>query len=60
MKYKFVPNYFFVIIAIIVGGALIGQFDFQNLRFEKTVLSMIYLITFIACIGFMIKKKPGA
>jgi len=57
MKYKIVPNFFLVIIAVIIGGTIFDQFDFQNLRFEKPALAVVYIITFIACIGFMIKKS---
>lgn len=57
MKYTIKPNFFFLIIFFIVGGALLRQFDFQNLTFENTALSVIYLIVFIASIGLMIKKS---
>lgn len=57
MKYKIVPNFFFVIIAIILGVALFNQFDFQHLKFEKPVLAVVYIIVLIFCIGFMIKKS---
>lgn len=57
MKIKIVPNFFFVIIAVILGGALYKQFDFQNLNFEKPALAIVYIIVFIICIGLMIKKS---
>ncbi len=57
MKIKIVPNFFFVIIAIILGGALTKQFDFQNSKFEKPALAVVYIIVFIICIVFMIKKS---
>lgn len=57
MKYKIAPNFFSVIMAVIIGGGLYKQFDFQNLTFEKPALVAVYSIAFIACIGFMIKKK---
>jgi len=59
MKIKIVPNFFSVIIAIILGGALFKQFDFQNLKFEKPALAIVYIIVFIICIGFMIKKSKN-
>jgi len=59
MKYKIAPNFFFVIIAIILGVALFKQFDFQNLKFEKPALAVVYIIVFIICIGFMIKKSKN-
>ncbi len=57
MKYKIVPNFFSIIIVLIVGGALIKQFDFQNLKVEKPALAIVYSFAIILSIGFMIKKK---
>ena len=57
MKYKIVPNIFFVIIAVIIGGALLKQFDFQNLKFEKPAIAVVYIIALIISIGLMIKKS---
>jgi hypothetical protein len=57
MKIKIVPNFFLVIISIILGGAIFKQFDFQSLKFEKPALSIVYIIVFIICIGLMIKKS---
>lgn len=60
MKYKLVLNFFSVVVALIVGSALFKQFDFENSTIENPVLSIIYSIVFIFCIGFMIKKsKPS-
>ena len=59
MKYKIAPNFFFVIIAIILGVALFNQFDFQDLKFEKPALAVVYIIVFIFSIGFMIKKSKN-
>ena len=59
MKYKIVPNFFFVIVALILGGALLKQFDFQNLTFEKPALAVLYIIVFIISIGLMIKKSKN-
>ena len=56
MNIKIVPNFVSVILAIIIGGALFKQFDFQNLKFEKPALAIVYSIALIICIGFMIKK----
>lgn len=60
MKLKIVPNFFAIVFALILGGAIYQQFDFQEMRFEKTVLSIIYVITFIASILMMIKRKKSA
>ena len=59
LNIKIVPNFFSIIIAVIVGGALVKEFDFQNLKFENPALAIVYIITFIICIGFMIKKSKN-
>ena len=59
MKYKIVPNFFFVIVTLILGGALLRQFDFQNLTIEKPALAVVYIIVFIISIGLMIKKSKN-
>lgn len=59
MKIKIVPNFFFVIMALILGRALFKLFDFENLKFEKPALAVVYTIVFILCIGFMIKKSKN-
>ena len=54
-------NFFFAIIAIITGSKLYKHFDFQNLKFEKPAIDIIYLIAFLASIIFIIKdyiKQP--
>jgi len=43
------------IIAIILGVTIFKQFDFQNLKFEKIGLAIVYLIGFIISIYFLIK-----
>lgn len=59
MKYKFVPNFFFAIMAIITGAALFRQVDLQNWSLEKPALAILYLIVFIFCIGFMIRRSKN-
>jgi hypothetical protein len=54
-------NIFFAIIAIITGSKLYKHFDFQELKFEKPALDVIYLIAFVASIVFLAKdfvKRP--
>ncbi|APQ16580.1 hypothetical protein [Maribacter hydrothermalis] len=60
MKYKLVPNYFSVIIVIIVGAALFKQIDFKTMTVDNLALSAVYLIAFLISIGFMIKKKTNS
>jgi len=59
MKLKIVPNFYLVIISLIIGAALFKQFDFQNFKFEKPALAIVYIITLIICIGFTIKKSKN-
>lgn len=48
-------NFFFIIIAIITGSKIIIHFDFQNFKFEKPALDIIYLITFLISIFILIR-----
>lgn len=57
MKYTIKPNYFFIVIALIIGSALIRQFNFEDYTFKQPVLAAIYSIVFIICVGLMIKKS---
>ena len=57
MKNKIGFNIIFAILALPIGMALFREFDFQTFTFRKTVLGIIYLVTFIACIFLMLKKK---
>lgn len=56
MENKKASNFFFGIIAIIIGSTLFKHFDFQNLKFEKPALDVVYLITFIISIYFLAKN----
>tara|TARA_R110002051_G_scaffold3131_6_gene16853 strand:- start:3393 stop:3575 length:183 start_codon:yes stop_codon:yes gene_type:complete len=60
MKYKLVPNYFSVIVAIIVGVALFKQIDFYTMTVDNLALSTVYLVAFLLSIGFMIKKNTNS
>lgn len=59
MKDKIRFNIGFGLMALIVGLALIREFDFQNLVFRKQALGFLYLIVFIfsAILTFKKKKK---
>ncbi|QQQ30210.1 hypothetical protein [Chryseobacterium indoltheticum] len=56
MENKKGGTFFFAIIAIIVGTALWKQFDFKTMTFEKVGISILYLITFLFCIFFLIRN----
>lgn len=57
MKNKIGFNIVFALLAFPIGLALFREFDFQTYTFKKTVLGILYLITFIVCIYLMLKKK---
>lgn len=57
MNHKIKPNFFSIVILIILGGAIYKQFDFQNFTFEKPVLVVVYIFAFIISIVMMIKKS---
>jgi len=45
-----------MVIVIILGVTLYKQFDFQNLKFEKPALAILYIIVFLASLYFLVKK----
>ena len=55
MKNKKTPNFFFVFTAIILGSALYKQFDFENLKFEKPAIAIIYIVIFVVSIYLLIR-----
>lgn len=57
MKSKIGFNLLFALLAFPIGLALLREFDFNTFTFRKTALGILYLITFIVCIYFMLKKK---
>ena len=59
MENKKSPNIFFVIIAFILGSALIKLFDFGNLEFEKPALAILYIIVFVFMIYLLIRDYIG-
>lgn len=59
MENKKAPNFFLVIIAIILGQALFEQFDFENLKFEKPALAIVYIIVFVISIYLLVKKPKN-
>jgi len=44
---------------IIIGVALFKQFDFQNLKFEKPALGMVYFVTFVFLLYVQIKDAKN-
>jgi predicted ferric reductase len=56
MENKKSLNFFFGIIAIILGWILFKQFDFENLKFKHTGLAIVYIVTFVFSIYFLMKN----
>jgi Ca2+/Na+ antiporter len=60
-KNKKTPNFFLVIIVLILGQVLFEKFDFENLKFEKPALAILYIVVFVFSIYFLIrdyKNRP--
>jgi membrane protein DedA with SNARE-associated domain len=49
------PNFFWTLIALILGVTLYRKFDFENFTFEQPALAIVYVIVLVAAI-FMIVK----
>lgn len=47
----------FVIIAIVLGWTIYKQLDFENLKFEKPVLAVVYILTFLMSVYFLVKNS---
>lgn len=45
------------ILAVILGVAVFKQINFENLNFKHTGLGILYLLTFLALIFFIVKRK---
>jgi membrane protein DedA with SNARE-associated domain len=63
MENKGLSNFFWGIIAVILGVTLFKKFDFENLKFEKPWLAIVYIICFSFAIYGLItnaknQKKP--
>lgn len=56
MKNKIGFNLLFALIAFPIGLALLREFNFDTFTFKKTGLGLLYLVTFVVCIFFMLKK----
>ncbi|EJL70320.1 hypothetical protein PMI13_02862 [Chryseobacterium populi] len=46
----------FVIITIVLGWIIFKEFDFENLKFEKPILAIVYILTFLMSSYFLIKN----
>lgn len=50
------PSFFFIIVALILGSALYKQFDFQQVKFEKPALAILYSVVLVFSIYGLIKN----
>nr|WP_199000020.1 hypothetical protein [Flavobacterium sp. ASV13] len=57
MENQKVPVFTFSIVAIILASALYKQFDFENLKFEKPALAILYIIVLSLSISVLIKSR---
>lgn len=56
MENKKPLSFVFTIIAIILGVILFKQFDFENFKFEKPALAVVYLIVFVFSIYILVRN----
>ena len=49
----------FGIITLVLGGAIVEQFDFETLTFEKPALAIVYILTFLMTVFFLTKSFKG-
>lgn len=47
------------ICAVVIGVALFKQFDFETFRFKKAGLGIVYLVTFIALIIYLVRGRKS-
>jgi predicted ferric reductase len=45
-----------IIIAVVLGWTIFKQFDFENLKFEKPAMAVVYILTFLMTVYFILKK----
>ncbi len=48
-------NFMWIVIAFILGSTLLKHFNFETLKFKMPALDIVFLITFIMTIYFIIK-----
>lgn len=49
----------FGIITLVLGGAILEQFDFESQSFEKPVLAVVYILTLLMTVFFLGKSFKG-
>jgi membrane protein CcdC involved in cytochrome C biogenesis len=48
-------SFVFIIVALVLGWTIFKQFDFENLKFEKPGLVMVYILAFLMSVYFLVK-----
>lgn len=56
MENKKAISFTFGVVAIILGVTLFKQFDFENLKFKKPALAVVYIIVFVFSIIILAKN----
>lgn len=57
MSFKIKPNFFLIILFLIVGSGLIRLIDFDSFTVSQPALAAVYLIALILAVFFMIRKS---
>ena len=52
-------SYLLIIIAVVLGWTIFKQFDFEKLKFEKPAMAVVYTLTFLMTVYFILKKEKG-
>jgi hypothetical protein len=61
MKNIKLPNFFYSVCALILGPAIYREFDFESMKFENSVLAILYIVVFLFAIYGIVKeyRKPA-
>jgi membrane protein DedA with SNARE-associated domain len=59
MENNKITNFFLGIIAIILGWTLFKKFDFENLKFEKPALAVVYIVAFVFSIYGIVRNNKN-
>lgn len=46
-----------VIVAIVLGWTIYKQFDFKTFRFQETGIGIVYVLTFLMTIYFLVRTS---
>lgn len=52
-------SYPLIIIAVVLGWTIFKQFDFEKLKFEKPAMAVVYTLTFLMTVYFILKKEKS-